>query len=584
MREEIHVETQLVQAMSRQAKAPVSRKTIANLVAAKAYAISARANIIDYAKKHRLLSVADFLLAFGRVRTTNIANEYLHLMGDLNAKWNAGLGAYMLRRINENLLQNGIIKAGHLSSNDGSGLHPGTYAMLDPLAVGFNGKSFMSFVKMSVRVHKFGLVKNALQAQIDKLDGPLLGGSGGARVKKKLSPAARAKRMRMLVVSALKNAVKVNTINAGKTSYLGAVQGGHPFSAESESALAEREALEHYGLMNAGNLAAAQLEAARHAAFYGEVKAYKHALKRKADPLEQVHVQTAAAISEATRVFSPKKKHKNETKAQLMKRLGAKYRKLGLTKAQASAKAAKAAKALLRKQEKAYFGNQILKFSTMSHVKPVSKLPKEFSKRAQKVELSSALKKVGQATRAKYAKLGLKGKKLEAMVRAAETKASKRVMAQMQQKKAMKVARQQAARLGVDAKIDSMNHASAAEKILRKKALKPKKLTVVEQLKKVADIMGALKTKSGILVKQNAALQDQVSKLSAQVAKVPTLQHQVASLRAKFEVKTKAFGTTAAVATAAPAAPAAPVAPVAPVAAPAAAAPAVQQLAVQPLQ
>jgi len=410
MREETHVETQLVQTMSR-TKVPVSRKTIANLVAAKAYAIAARENIIDYAKKHQLLSVADFLLAFGRVQTTNIANEYLHLMGDLNAKWNAGLGAYMLRRINENLLQDGIIKAGHLSSNDGSGLHPGTYAMLDPLAVGFNGKSFMSFVKMSVRVHKYGLVRNALQAQIDKIDAPLLGsGGGGGRVKKKLSPAARAKKMRMLVVSALKNAVKANTINAGKNSYLGAVKGGHPFSAESESALAEREALDHYGLMNAGNLAAAQMEVARHAAFYGEVKAYKHAIKRKADRLEQVHVQTAAALSEAARVFSPKKKHKVETKAQLMKRLGAKYRKLGLTKADASAKAAKAAKAALKKQEAAYFGNQILKYATVSHVKPVSKLPSTFSKRAQKVELASALKKVGQATRAKYAKLGLKGR------------------------------------------------------------------------------------------------------------------------------------------------------------------------------
>merc|ERR1711964_382750 len=105
------------------------------------------------------------------------------------------------------------------------------------------------------------------------------------------------------------------------------------------------------------------------------------------------------------------------------------------------------------------------------------------------------------------------------MSAAAETKASKRIRKQMQQQKALRVAKQQAARLGVNAKIESMNVPSPAEKVVKK----PKVLTVAEQLKRVADIVTALKGQSSTLQKQNAALQGQVSKLSAKVLAVPAL-------------------------------------------------------------
>lgn len=291
--------------------------------------------------------------------------------------------------------------------------------------------------------------------------------------------------------------------------------------------------------MEAGDLMTAQVVVARRNAFAAEVRSFHHAVRRKANKIERVNVQVKAAIQETQRVLKPKKKKKAMTKSELFAHLHKKYRKLGLTRKQADAKAARHTKALFKKQEAQYLDDAILKYAATSNVKPIAKLPSSFSSRAQKVEVSSQIKKIGQQASARGRRLGLKGAALHRMRIAAETRASKRIKKAMQQRKALRIAKEQAARLGVDKKIESMNIPSPAEKVVKK----PKKLTVAEQLKRVADIVTALKGQSSTLQKQNGALQAQVSKLSAKVLAVPALQTQVATLRNELNAAKKKAGS-----------------------------------------
>merc|ERR1711988_1339242 len=128
--------------------------------------------------------------------------------------------------------------------------------------------------------------------------------------------------------------VKANTINAGKQGYLTAVDGGHTFSAPAESALAEREMLQRYGLMSAANLEDASRSVAFKAAVAGARRAFHSAEQRKADKVTKVDVQVKAAISETNRVLHPPLSsvhHAVKSKMQLYRSFYARYRKRGLT-------------------------------------------------------------------------------------------------------------------------------------------------------------------------------------------------------------------------------------------------------------
>jgi len=517
------------------AKVPLTRKTRNNLISALAFAIAAQDKVLDYVSKHRtrLYSIGDFLVAFGRSRTVDVANEYLHLMGDLNAKWTAGIGNFMLKQMNANILRNGIIKAGRMAKPGGS--HR-MFAMLDPRAVGLSG-SLLAFSKMAVPLRKFGAVRDAITSKLNK-SAPIVGAV--LKKKKKLTPAERAKQMRRLVVAALKKAVKANTINAGKHEYLKAVNGGHVFSAPAESALAERQMLQRYGLMSASNLEDASRSVAFKAAVAGARRAFQSAEQRKADKVTKVDVQVKAAISETNRVLDPPasslRHHNVKSKMQLYREFYARYRKRGLTRKQAVAKAKVKTIADLQKQERAYFRDRILGFAAKSNVKPVAPVSNRFQRRAVVVEEAEAANKAGQQAAVRGKKLGLTGAKLLSYVQAAVKKAKQLILKKMRSNKARRVATEQAARLGVDAKIASIDVPTAAEKVKPPKK-KAKPLTVAQQLKHVVNMASTLRSQSALLVKQNTALQAEVSKLSKKVAQVPALQNQLATLQKQVAVK-----------------------------------------------
>jgi hypothetical protein len=288
--------------------------------------------------------------------------------------------------------------------------------------------------------------------------------------------------------------------------------------------------------MSAANLHEASRSVAFKAAVEGEEKAFHSAVKRKTDPVTKVAVQVKAALSETRRVMYPNRdesndKHKLMTREQLRKSLYARYRKRGLTKSQASARAKALAKANAHRQEKAYFNRKILEYAAKSRVKPIAPVSPRFARRAKVVEMSSALVRVAQQARARGKKLHLSKTKLAAYVHAAIQRASAQIKQKVRSEQAQRVATQQAARLGVREKIASINIPTAAEKLPPKK---PKALTMQQQIKKVVNVAATLKSQSALLVKQNAALQAQVSKLSNKVKTVPALSSQVATLRARL--------------------------------------------------
>merc|ERR1711907_307779 len=80
--------------------------------------------------------------------------------------------------------------------------------------------------------------------------------------------------------------------------------------------------------------------------------------------------------------------------------------------------------------------------------------------------------------------LGLHGAKLAVYIRKATQRARHNIQHQVRSHKARRIAASQASRLGVDAKIDSIDVPGAAEKIPKK--VKP--LTMKQQLKKVLHV------------------------------------------------------------------------------------------------